>query len=137
MKKHKKRIYLAGPILGCSTGEARVWRNDVKKVFEPDCECLDPMVYSSSDDPAETIVRNDLELIRKSDIILANMWKLGPGTTMELAYAKVYGVPVVLVGAEEFKASPWFAHHATLAWCGDLKGGMAHVLNWLIEQGDN
>ena len=68
MKKHKKRIYLAGPILGCSMGEARVWRNDVKKVFEPDCECLDPMVYSSSDDPAETIVRNDLELIRKSDI---------------------------------------------------------------------
>jgi nucleoside 2-deoxyribosyltransferase len=58
------------------------------------------------------IVENDLIAIRKSDIVLANLWKDDQpyfGTSMEIMYAHTIGVPVICV----FKGShPWLTYHS-------------------------
>lgn len=97
------RCYMAGPINNCTDEEAYGWRRDLKKLDMPGIVWVDPLdrdyrgreMLNSKD-----IVQNDLEAIRKSDVVLAYLWKEDQpyfGTSMEIMYAWMIGVPVVSV----------------------------------------
>src|SRR5579872_4741790 len=87
-----KTLYLAGPINGCSDGEANDWRSEVKERLGDIYEFLDPMRHDYRGlemDPgiAEKIVFNDMQDIFSSDVILANCPKPSVGTSMEIFFA--------------------------------------------------
>jgi nucleoside 2-deoxyribosyltransferase len=145
-------VYLAGPINGCSDEEAYGWRRDIKQVFkEKDIRALDPLdrdFRGRERSNWKDIVENDLMAIRKSDVMLANLWKRDQpyyGTSMEYVYAKLYGVPVVTVMSDsgitvtgdklrdEIRKSgasfhPWIQYHS-LAVVHDLDAAVDVIVD--------
>lgn len=110
------KVYLAGPINGCSDDEAIAWREHATMRLGRK-HVIDPMRrdYRGTDvDPTE-LVYADLEDIENSTAVLANCWKQSAGTLMELVYAqRVYGdVPTYVVWPTFTRPSPWIVHHAT------------------------
>jgi hypothetical protein len=124
-------VYLCGSIGGRTLGEAREWRERASQLLAPEFAVISPIrdyvrADSAIDDskliaPRETsrdftpaeIVERDLLDIRRSFLV----WRhyLGPseGSPMECAYAKMYGVPVVVSGIPHQEAvSPWLRFHS-------------------------
>lgn len=110
------KVYLAGPIRGCTDEECRGWREKAKRLLSG-CDILDPMVrdYRGKEgDNVVAIVEGDLEDIRNSDFLLVNASQASWGTPMEVVYARaVLGTRVVAFGAGD-SPSPWLAYHAEL-----------------------
>lgn len=110
-----KKLYLAGPILDCNSAEARDWREDVKKQLGDVYEIGDPHDWTPEDkskpDFHHELVNRDLDYIRSCDVVLAYTWKASPGTSMELVYAKQFGVMSIVVDKTE---SPWIKAHADI-----------------------
>lgn len=108
------KVYLAGPINGCSDAEARGWRNDAKRL-RPDIEWVDPMVrdYRGNEaQNADAIVSGDLSDIASCDVVLVNAERATWGTAMELrAAAAEYRKPAVAFCSAN-RPSPWLLVHA-------------------------
>ena len=107
------KLYLCGPINGCTDSECSDWREEVKQDFPLS---LDPMRrdYRGADlsDLAAEIVAFDKEDIRACDAVLAYCPYPSVGTSMEIFYAHSIGKPVHLVVPSISKASPWLTHHS-------------------------
>lgn len=122
----KVRIYLAGPIAGCSDSEAHDWRDWVKSVTKDWANCLDPMrrdyrgtgQADKDDRMSDAIVKEIVELdkidIAQSDVLLANLLpdKKMVGSNMEIIYAWGLGKLVVLVHDLTKPISPWHRYHS-------------------------
>ena len=107
------KVYLCGPINGCTDDEATSWRKHFKG-FLPGC--IDPMVRDYRGREAENyreIVDLDKRDIRNADIILVNYDKPSVGTSMEVFYAWTLGKPVVLWCRPDAVLSPWLRYHST------------------------
>lgn len=107
------RVYLCGPINGCTDAEASDWREAVKEHF-PDA--IDPMKrdYRGVEDAAyREIVDLDKRDIRASEAVLVNYTKPSVGTSMEVYLAWTLGKPVIVWCAEGENVSPWLRYHAT------------------------
>lgn len=108
------KVYLAGPIHGCTDEQAYGWRSYVR-IFDPlgvFAEFLDPMerdYRGFETDTPEQIVSEDKADIDACDVLLANCWKPSWGTAMEILYARERNKVVVVVTDS---ASPWLAAHA-------------------------
>ena len=114
----RKTIYLSGPIMDEQAGNARDWREQVKKMLGKDFRLLDPMRRKFVDrqvDSANEIVEFDLQDVRDADIILVNYSKPSIGTSMEVFYAAHdLGRFVVAFSPFEYKdCSPWMARYCT------------------------
>lgn len=114
-----KSIYLAGPIKDCTWEQKTEWRNEVKEFLGKfGFEFSDPMEFEASitectQTPREMgkkLVQVDLEHIGKSEIILANMWKISIGTIMELVYASQLHKNVYVVCEKKYE-SLWLLAH--------------------------
>lgn len=111
------KTYLCGPINGCSDSEAIDWRNLVKgKLGEENC--IDPMRRDYRGREMEPgidgeIVRGDIEDIRKSDVLLVSYNRPSVGTAMEVFFANLIGMPVLVVASKGAALSPWLTYHAT------------------------
>jgi len=57
------------------------------------------------------IVESDKNDINGCDILLANVWKIGVGTSMEILYAWERHKDVYIV-APDGKVSPWISYHS-------------------------
>lgn len=136
----KCRIYLAGPITGCTYDQARNgWRKDFAEMMPDHVECLSPMRFKD-DLKDETdidgspdmyhdslfatgkgITRRDMFDVRRSDMIVANLLneeindKVSIGTSVEFGWANAFRVPLVMI-VDPFKdgvvTNPH--HHAML-----------------------
>lgn len=108
------KVYLAGPINGCTDEECVNWRQFVKDNW--DCKPIDPMVRDyrgkETNDYRE-IVDLDKRDIRESDLILVNYVKPSVGTSMEIHYAWTIGKPIVVVAPINARISPWLRYHST------------------------
>lgn len=107
------KVYLCGPINGCTDKEAKNWREAVKKHFP---EAIDPMKrdYRGVEEMAyREIVDLDKRDVRAADLILVNYVKPSVGTSMEVHYAWTLGTPVILWCAENENLSPWLRYHST------------------------
>jgi nucleoside 2-deoxyribosyltransferase len=121
------RVYLAGPINGCTDDEAKNWREVVKERLGENL-CLDPMrrdYRGREDRHIVEIVALDKGDIRASDAVLANCWQVSWGTGMEIHYARSIGKPVIAVVPPGVQVSPWLRYHATL--CTSLDNALSVI----------
>lgn len=110
------RVYLCGPINGCTDDEANTWREYAKAILG-DENCIDPMrrdYRNREDDNVDAIVEGDIADILASDIVLANCWQVSWGTAMEIHLAAEKGIPVIAVVKPGAHISPWLRYHAEI-----------------------
>lgn len=118
------KVYLGGPINGCTDEEANGWRSLVKQVLdEAGWAWIDPMDrdYRGRElDPgiAAEIVELDKEDIDACDVLLMNCPKPSYGTAMEILYGWGRGKPVLVTLPEGSTPSPWIVYHATAVYFG-------------------
>jgi nucleoside 2-deoxyribosyltransferase len=106
----RPKIYLAGPMLGCTPDQMSGWREEVKQRLGMKCDFADPVLMEIGETEAHKLVTADLKAIKQADLVLAYCWKPSPGTAMELVYAnRIYEVPVLSVNLIE---SPWVKFHS-------------------------
>jgi len=109
---NKAKIYLCGPINGCTDEECNDWRAEVKKHFP---NSIDPMRrdYRGREiDCVNEIVELDKKDVRACDVVLANCPTPSVGTSMEVLFAWEIGKHVVAVHPTDKKQSPWLMYHA-------------------------
>lgn len=108
------KIYLAGPINGCTDAQANDWRTEAKKSL-PDH--LDPMARDYRGKEAESvneIVEGDKADIDSCDAVLVWFERPSVGTSMEVLYAWERKKPVVAVNKSGKPIGPWLAYHSTV-----------------------
>lgn len=111
------RIYLGGPINGCTEQEANGWRDEAKEAIEAlGYEWLDPMArdYRGREmEPgiAAKIVEGDKADIDECDVLLMNCPKPSVGTSMEILYGYWHDKYVIAVVPDD-NPSPWLVYHA-------------------------
>ncbi len=115
MKKENNmtKVYLCGPINGCTDAEASNWRDEMKEHFP---NSIDPMKrdYRGVEEAAyREIVDLDKRDVRECDIVLVNYIKPSVGTAMEVFYAWTIGKPVIVWCADDTVISPWMRYHST------------------------
>lgn len=105
-------IYVAGPMDFCSQEEKTGWREYVKERWEG--TILDPCRRTLTMDDVHEVVTMDKLDIGQADVVLANCWKPGWGTAMEIPYAFERGKLVVVVFPQlhERPVSPWLKYHS-------------------------
>lgn len=111
-RRRQPRVYLCGPINGCTDDEATTWREQVKTALGADA-CIDPMrrdYRGREDECVDEIVAGDLADIEAATVILANCWAPSFGTAMELWHAR--RKPVVVIAPPGKPVSPWLRHVA-------------------------
>jgi hypothetical protein len=124
------RVYLCGPIAGCTDDQAINWREIAKRVLG-EHNCLDPMrrdYRGREDGSVAEIVELDKLDIWSCQVMLVNAWQPSWGTAMEVMYAFERRVPVMAV-VPEGNVSPWIRYHATLF--RDLSGALNHVKGYI------
>lgn len=127
-------IYLAGPIFGCSDGEAVDWRQRATALLGGDV--LDPMDrdYRGRETDPETIrqiVEGDKADISRCSGVLANTPWPSFGTAMEIHYAWSLRLPVVAVATG--RVSPWLAYHSALV-TSSLEDAVAELKRLEVAQ---
>lgn len=123
------KVYLAGPINGCSDEEAGKWRSIATAALGSFCGIADPMVrdYRGVElDNVSDIVEGDKADIDWCDAVLAYCWKPSYGTAMEILYAHQQGKIVVVVSDSK---SPWLVAHSDLV-TPSLDSGIQYLSMW-------
>lgn len=123
------KVYLCGPINGCSDSEANDWRTLVKGLL-PDT--LDPMRrdYRGKEKMMyREIVELDKVDVVSSDALLVSYSKPSVGTSMEILYAWERGKIVVVVSPSGATISPWLEYHSH-----HIANTYADAVDWLQSQ---
>lgn len=115
MKPVGKKVYLCGPINGCTDEEAKDWRAYCSRGLTG--ICYDPMFrdYRGRElEPgiAEEIVENDKSDIMQCDALLVYYEKPSVGTSMEVLFAWNNGIPSIVVDKSGRPLSPWLLYHS-------------------------
>lgn len=108
------KIYLGGPINGCTDAQCKDWRAAAKEALAGHT-ILDPMDrdYRGREDEAwEEIVEQDKLDIRGADILLMNCPTPSVGTSMEILYGWERGKRVMIVASG--RVSPWLRAHGEI-----------------------
>lgn len=127
------KVYLGGPINGCTDDEANGWRDKVKaELAASGWEAIDPMDrdYRGQEmEPgiAKAIVENDKLDIDGADVLLMNCPKPSVGTSMEVLYGYMTGKRVICVIPKGSTPSPWLVYHATRVIEGSALDGLDAV----------
>jgi nucleoside 2-deoxyribosyltransferase len=111
------KVYLCGPINGCTDNEAKGWRESAKELLT-NCEVYDPMVrdYRGRElEPgiAKEIVENDKLDVQACDALLVMYEKPSVGTSMEVLFAHQLAKLIVLVDRSGKPLSPWLLYHSS------------------------
>lgn len=110
------KVYLAGPINGCSDEQANAWRERARELLVAQgFEVCDPMArdYRGREgDFAAELVAADLADIRGCDAVLVSCARPSWGTAMEVrfAHAEAHKFVVGFLPDPEH-ASPWLLQH--------------------------
>ena len=107
------KVYLCGPINGCTDEECRDWRKFAKSLLD---DTLDPMSRDYRGRELEAgvateIVENDKADIDACDALLVMYEKPSVGTAMEILYGWERGKKIVLVHPTATVLSPWLLYH--------------------------
>lgn len=108
------RIYLAGPITGCSDSEMSDWREEMKGRM-PNVTFVDPSVrdYRGNEDAHyEAIVEDDKDDIDSCEVVVAYTPRPSVGTSMEVLYAWQQGQRVLIYAPPGAPVSPWLRYHS-------------------------
>lgn len=126
------RLYLAGPIYGCTDDEVFGWRDQVRAdPLGKMCELVDPSQrdYRGAEEHyAVEVVASDKACINACDALLAYCWKPSYGTAMEVLQACQQNKIVVVVSDAR---SPWLLNHADLV-TSDLGHALQYLHMWAM-----
>jgi nucleoside 2-deoxyribosyltransferase len=129
------KVYLGGPINGCTDDEAHGWREQVKAALSSAGHTWrDPMDrdYRGREmEPgiAAEIVDGDRADISECDVLLMNAPRPSWGTAMEILLGHTIGRPVYVVLPDDgSQPSPWLTHHATV-----LRGSVVEAVNEVLR----
>ena len=106
------KVYLCGPINGCTDEECKDWREAAKKRLPNN---LDPMrrdYRGREDECVKEIVELDKQDIDECHALLVNHPKPSVGTSMKVHYAWQRGKYIVVVCPRGMKQSPWMIYHS-------------------------
>lgn len=109
------KVYLCGPINGCTDEECKDWRELIKNSIGSD-NCVDPMNrdYRGVEDVKyKEIVELDKLDVISCDVVLVNYVKPSVGTSMEILFAWSNHKRIILICRKEEKLSPWLIYHCT------------------------
>lgn len=109
------KVYLAGPISGCTDDEAIGWRQQVI-AMAPSIEFFDPMVrdYRGAEEQSFCeIVEGDKADIDQCDAMLVYFERPSVGTSMEVLWAWIQEMPVIVIDRSGRPLSPWLRYHST------------------------
>lgn len=112
------KIYLCGPINGCTDDEARGWRVVASEAIAAAGHAsYDPMVRDYRGRELEPGIATEIVELDKQDIdncthILVMFDKPSVGTSMEVLYAWERGIPVHVVNLSSKPLSPWLIYHS-------------------------
>jgi nucleoside 2-deoxyribosyltransferase len=126
------RVYLCGPINGCSDDEATTWRGWFKENM-PEIAFVDPMIRDYRGKESEEyreIVDLDKRDIRGVDVVVVMYVKPSVGTSMEVLFAWTLGIPVVVIDESGKPLSPWMRYHAS-AVVASKEEAAAKVKVWI------
>lgn len=107
------KLYLCGPINGCTDAACKDWRMIVKALWPG--ETIDPMRRDYRGKEAKEfreIVELDKIDVARSDCIIVNYDKPSVGTSMEGLFAWTIGKPIVVVCTPDTVISPWLRYHS-------------------------
>lgn len=108
------RVYLCGPIHGCSDAQVHDWRDEMAMLFP---NSVDPTRRDYRGYPLDRmreVVELDKRDIRNSDVVVCK-WdaeRVSVGSAMEIIYAWTIGIPVVLWCLQDVQF--WLAYHSTM-----------------------
>src|SRR5687768_14416139 len=112
------KIYLAGPINGCTDAECKDWRQWFRgNIGIAGVEWLDPMRRDYRG--TENMRYREIVILDKRDIASCNFLvvmysKPSVGTSMEILFAWERDIPILLINASrQGELSPWLKYHAT------------------------
>ena len=112
------KIYLAGPINGCSDAEAKDWRAEATAMLKAKGHgVLDPMVrdYRGQEEANyREIVERDTDEVSACDAMIVYFERPSVGTAMEVVYAHRWRKVVVVVDKSGKPLSPWLRYHASI-----------------------
>lgn len=127
------KVYLAGPINGCTDEECKGWRAEARRLLEPIHAVIDPMDFDCrgrEGDMAADIIKHDLSRLDEADLVLVNAERPSWGTAMELVYARQGGKPAIaFVGLPRSSVSPWLRGHLAKV-CGTLTQACFEIVNF-------
>jgi nucleoside 2-deoxyribosyltransferase len=125
-KKEKLRIYLAGTVT------ATQYRDIVHKFYRK-YKCLtliDPMKFETQKSVA--VVKEDKDAILTCDYVVAWVEKATFGTVMEIEFAYINKIPVLVICKnQKIKTDPWLQAH-TFSYFTDIFSCFEYLLNECI-----
>lgn len=128
------KVYLGGPINGCTDEEAHGWRESLKPLLSSlGYEAVDPMDrdYRGREmEPgvAREIVQGDLADINACEVLIMNCPRPSFGTAMEVFYGYTAGKTVITVIPDDGKEpSPWLVEHSSVI----VRGSAQEALRYL------
>lgn len=111
----KRTVYLAGPIGGCTKGEANDWRIDLEeRLADHDIQGISPLRcepviderYAAEGYPDEKFgtaraigSKNEMD-VRMCDMVIAYLPSISMGTLIEIGMAHALNKPVIIVSGE-------------------------------------
>jgi hypothetical protein len=139
-------VYLCGPMAGCKNFEhverranQKLW---VKAAFleewyrramgpePPEIEFLDPTAGRTPH--VSALVDRDLTCVAVATVVLADVWKVGLGTGMEMAHS-TKAKTVAAVEDPGLAVNPWIHWHAESVW-GTVEGACGRVAELLCDE---
>lgn len=126
------KVYLAGPINGCTDAQAKSWRAEASELLKSHgFEVIDPMVrdYRGKEaDNISEIVEQDKSDIDSCDVVMVYYERPSVGTSMEVLYA--YDHPnqkiVLIVDRSDKPLSPWLVYHSH-----HISNSIKEAVGWL------
>jgi len=119
----RQLVYTAGPITGCDHSGATEWREFIREGLKPyEINTISPMRGKKALEPNQKYVAaitrgltdplctsdgintRDYNDVKRADLLIVNMLgakKVSIGTVMEVAWARAFGKPVILIMEEE------------------------------------
>jgi nucleoside 2-deoxyribosyltransferase len=131
------KIYLAGPINGCTDEEAKGWRTKAKELLYAH-ETLDPMHRDYREKEPEyldDIIEPDKADIRHAHVMLVNANRPSWGTAMEIMYAAELTTTRVVLWCDDPKPSPWLQYHSEFI-SPTLEGACQYIEQDIPAMGD-
>jgi len=131
-------IYLAGNIQGCTKDEARGWRDQATEFLNGyEIKTLDPCRgkddFRRRYEPKEIVLR-DLRDIDSSSLILAKLEldenSHGTGTSMEIMFAWLNRIPVVLVTKNKALARHYWIQAFVTRVFEDLQDALDYIVEY-------
>ena len=137
------KIYLAGSMSNVSFEESNIWRMVAKEWLE-NCECRYHVYITNPNDyynflevkhtTGKEIIRFDLNKVRNSDLVLANLNHDSTGTAMEIQHAFDRGIPIIGYVDDEFNVQihPWLEFECDRVFVG-LQAALNYIENYYLN----